>query len=140
MNIQELQTLKSLDLDVVVIVINNNGYLSIRQTHENFFGKIVGATPDSGVSFPNFMKVARAFGIHSYTISSEKELEIVEKLMSLKGPLLLNVIVDPAQNFSPRMKARLDENGKFIPQFLDDMFPFLDVSEIDQVRNSAKEI
>lgn len=52
MNIQELQTLKTLGLKLVIVLIDNGGYLSIRQTHENFFGRIVGATPASGVDFP----------------------------------------------------------------------------------------
>jgi acetolactate synthase-1/2/3 large subunit len=48
MNIQELQTLATLGLDVLIVLIDNGGYLSIRQTHENFFGRIVGATPPRG--------------------------------------------------------------------------------------------
>ena len=140
MNIQELQTLKTLGTNVVIVVLNNSGYLSIRQTHENFFGTIVGATPESGVEFPDFSKVAEAYGIPAYTISSKSELSTVKNLMTKKGPLLLDIKVDPKQNFSPRMKARLDENGKFIPQFLDDMFPFLDAAEVDRVRKSAKRI
>jgi len=140
MNIQELQTLKTLGTNVVIVVLNNSGYLSIRQTHENFFGTIVGATPESGVEFPDFSKVAEAYGIPAYTISSKSELSTIKNLMDRKGPLLLDIKVDPKQNFKPRMKARLDENGKFIPQFLDDMFPFLDATEVDEVRKSAKRI
>lgn len=140
MNIQELQTLKTLGTNVVIVVLNNSGYLSIRQTHENFFGTIVGATPESGVEFPNFAKVAEAYGIPSYTISHKSELSTIKNLMRRKGPLLLDIKVDPKQNFSPRMKARLDDNGKFIPQFLDDMFPFLDPEEVTGVRESAKGI
>ena len=140
MNIQELQTLKTLGTNVIIIVLNNSGYLSIRQTHENFFGTVVGATPDSGVEFPDFAKVAEAYGIASFTITDKSELSTVKNLMSRQGPMLLDIKVDPKQNFSPRMKARLDEHGKFIPQFLDDMFPFLDASEVNTVRESAKKI
>jgi acetolactate synthase-1/2/3 large subunit len=140
MTIQELQTLKTLGTNVVIVVLNNSGYLSIRQTHENFFGTIVGATPESGVEFPDFSKVAEAYGIPAYTISSKSELSTVKNLMDRKGPLLLDIKVDSKQNFRPRMKARLDENGKFIPQFLDDMFPFLDASEVNAVRESAKKL
>ena len=52
MNIQELQTLKTAGVNVIIIVLNNRGYLSIWQTHENFFGRVIGATPESGWSFP----------------------------------------------------------------------------------------
>lgn len=140
MNIQELQTLKTLNTNVILVILNNKGYLSIRQTHENFFGTVIGATPESGVDFPDFVKVAHAYGIPGYTVSSKEQLSVLGNLMKRNGPLVIEVMVDPKQNFSPRMKARLDENGKFIPQFLDDMFPFLDSTEVNSVRESAKGI
>ncbi len=71
MNIQELQTLKTSACNVVVIVLNNGGYLSIWQTHENFFGKVIGATPASGVEFPDFAAVARAYGLRAATLAHE---------------------------------------------------------------------
>jgi acetolactate synthase-1/2/3 large subunit len=140
MNIQELQTLKTAGTNVIVVVLNNAGYLSIRQTHENFFGQIIGATPASGVDFPDFVAVAKAYGIPGQTISSEADLLRLDQLLAQDGPLVIDIIVDPAQNFVPRMKARLDDNGNFIPLFLDDMFPFLDPAELESVRSSAKEI
>ena len=60
MNVQELQTLKTLQLPVIVIVLNNAGYLSIWQTHENFFGRVIGATPATGVEFPDYEALAKA--------------------------------------------------------------------------------
>ena len=140
MNIQELQTLKTLGTNVIIIVLNNKGYLSIRQTHENFFGKVIGATPDSGVDFPDFVKVATAYGLCAGSIENDKHLWLLDSMLAGDGPLLIDIHVDPTQNFVPRMKARLDENGKFIPLFLDDMFPFLDPAELESVRKSAKEI
>jgi acetolactate synthase-1/2/3 large subunit len=140
MNIQELQTLKTAGTNLIVVVLNNKGYLSIKQTHENFFGKIIGATPESGVDFPDFAAVAEAYGIKSATISNEQDLTTLDDLIQSNGPLLINIMVDPDQSFAPRMKARLDDNGNFIPQYLDDMFPFLDPQEIKSVRESAKTI
>lgn len=70
MNIQELQTLKTLGANVIVIVLNNRGYLSIWQTHENFFGRVIGATPESGVEFPDFTAVARAYGLRAESVAS----------------------------------------------------------------------
>ncbi len=54
MNMQELQTLRALGANVKVLVLDNGGYLSIKQTQWNFFGREFGASPDSGVTFPNF--------------------------------------------------------------------------------------
>lgn len=140
MNIQELQTLKTTGRNVVVVVLNNGGYLSIWQTHENFFGRVIGATPASGVEFPDFEAVAKAYGIKAATIRSEDDLSRMDALLREDGPLLLNVVVDPRQEFVPRIKSRVDENGKFITPELDDMHPFLAPTELKAVSDSAKAI
>jgi len=138
MNIQELQTLKTLDLNIVVIVINNGGYLSIKQTHESFFGNVVGCNPSSGIEFPNFVKVSEAYGIHSMLIENENDLNKALLCMNDNRPLLLNIIVDDSQEFIPRIKSRIDSDGKFSTPELDDMFPFLDKKILNNVRASAK--
>lgn len=137
MNIQELQTLKTTGRNVVVVVLNNAGYLSIWQTHENFFGRVVGATPASGVEFPDFEAVGKAYGLNAATIYGEADLHRMDLLLQEDGPMLLNVIVDPRQEFAPRIKSRVDEYGKFVTPELDDMHPFLDPAEIRAVADSA---
>ena len=140
MNIQELQTLKTANLNVIIIVLNNGGYLSIWQTHENFFGCVIGATPASGVDFPDFSAVAQAYGLRSATIAKEEDLITLDHFLKEDGPLLINVIVDSRQEFVPRIKSRIDEDGKFVTPELDDMHPFLDVEEIQKIRTSALQI
>jgi len=140
MNLQELQTLKTLGAHVIVIVIANGGYLSIRQTHENFFGSIVGATPDSGVDFPDFSALATAFSLSAARIGSHSELSRLEALLNLDGPLLIHVDVDPGQGFEPRIKSRMLPDGKFATPELDDMFPFLPQETLESVRSEAQQI
>lgn len=137
MNIQELQTLKTTGRNVVIVVLNNAGYLSIWQTHENFFGRVIGATPASGVEFPDFEAVAKAYGIKAATICSEADLPRLDALLQEDGPILLNVVVDPRQEFAPRIKSRVDENGRFTTPELDDMHPFLSRVELRAVAESA---
>lgn len=139
MNIQELQTLKTTQSNVIVVVLNNAGYLSIWQTHENFFGKVIGATPDSGVEFPDFVAVAQAYGLKAARISTVDDLEQLPEWLNHNGPLLLDIQVDPHQGFAPRIKSRVDENGQFVTPALDDMFPFLPPDEVAAVRRSALE-
>ena len=140
MNIQELQTLCTSGLNVIIIVINNAGYLSIRQTHENFFGKIVGATPASGVELPNFVLISSAFSMPSARISNVQDFKNLNSYLESNGPFLIDIEVDPSQNFSPRIKSRVDDQGKFITPELDDMFPFLADSTVSYIRNSALKI
>jgi len=140
MNIQELQTLKTLQANIIVIVLNNAGYLSIRQTHENFFGQVVGATPASGVDFPDFSAVARAYGLAAARIDNLQEIDALNHWLKQDGPLLLDLCVDPSQGFAPRIKSRVDDNGTFVSPALDDMYPFLPPEELKEVRRSAREI
>ena len=137
MNIQELQTLKTAKLNVVIVVLNNSGYLSIWQTHENFFGRVIGATPASGVEFPDYAVLAQAYGIRSATIRTESDLKLLDELLTQDGPLLIDAIVDPRQEFAPRIKSRVDEVGKFVTPELDDMHPFLDEAVVKNIRASA---
>lgn len=140
MNIQELQTLKTSGANVIVVVLANNGYLSIRLTHENFFGSIVGATPESGVEFPDFSAVAAAYGLPSAKILSHDNLESLATLLEKDGPAVIQIAVDPAQCFEPRLKSRIGDDGKFLTPELDDMFPFLPAEELAAVRSEAAAI
>jgi acetolactate synthase-1/2/3 large subunit len=137
MNIQELQTLKTTQANVIVLVLNNAGYLSIWQTHENFFGRVVGATPETGVELPNFVAVAQAYGLRAVTVASESDLPTLDQALATDGPLVIDVKVDPRQGFEPRTKSRVGEDGKFVTPELDDMHPFLDPSVVQAVRTSG---
>jgi len=140
MNVQELQTLKTTGLSVIVIVINNGGYQSIRQTHSNFFGRVIGATPDSGVEFPDYCQLARAYGLPAERITSHADLTRLAALLHENGPLLIDLHVDPQQGFAPRIQSRMDSHGQFLTPALDDMYPFLPPEEVQTVRQSALDI
>ncbi len=137
MNIQELQTLKTTGLDVILIVMNNEGYLSIWQTHQNFFGQVTGATPASGVGFPDFVGVASAYGIRAERIAAVADLPRLDELLQGDGPLLIDLMVDPRQGFAPRIRSREDGKGGFITPELDDMFPFLPEDVLKGIRAEA---
>jgi len=137
MNVQELQTLKTAGLPVIVIVINNGGYLSIAQTHSNFFGRVVGATPASGVEFPDYCQLARAYGLPAESIRTTAELARLDRLLMENGPLLIDLHVDPQQGFAPRIQSRMDDLGQFITPALDDMHPFLPSDEVQYIRHQA---
>lgn len=140
MNVQELQTLKTQALNVAVVVMANDGYLSIRLSHENFFGRVIGADRASGVDCPDYVALARAYGIEAVDIASPDDLARLPALIQGSGPLLVQIHVDPAQGFSPKLKSRVDEHGKFLTPELDDMHPFLPPEELAALRASAREL
>lgn len=140
MNVQELQTLRTLNLNVAIVVLANDGYLSIRLSHENFFGKVVGSDRGSGLDCPDYVMLARAYGLRAIDIRDPSELSQLPGLISDSGPVLIQVKVDRTQGFSPKLKSRIDGNGKFLTPELDDLFPFLPADKLSRIHDSALEI
>jgi acetolactate synthase-1/2/3 large subunit len=140
MNVQELQTLVTLQPNIVIVVLANDGYLSIRQSHENFFGNVIGSDRGSGVDCPDYTKLAHAYGVPAFDITTVAELDRLGAALAQTGPLLIQIHVDRAQGFSPKLKSRMDEQGRFVTPELDDLFPFLPVEELKAIRSSARSV
>jgi acetolactate synthase I/II/III large subunit len=131
MNVQELQTLVGYRLPVKLFVLNNGGYLSIRQTQTGFFqGRKIGESPESGITFPQMKKIGDAYGIPSFTIESVADLDIVRRELEATGPTLFDVSLDPTQEFEPRLRSRILADGKILTPNLEDMYPFLTPEEL----------
>ncbi len=131
MNVQELQTLVGYQLPVKLFVLNNGGYLSIRQTQTGFFqGRKIGEGPDSGVTIPQMEKVAAAYGIPSFSIRKRDDLDIIRRELGSDGPALFDVHLDPTQEFEPRLRSRILPDGKILTPNLEDMYPFLSAEEL----------
>lgn len=131
MNVQELQTVVGYNLPVKLFVLNNGGYLSIRQTQTGFFhGRRIGEGPASGVTFPQMIRVGDAYGIPSFTIEKVADLEIVRRELDQPGPALFDVHLDQAQEFEPRLRSRILPDGKILTPSLEDMYPFLPPEEL----------
>jgi acetolactate synthase I/II/III large subunit len=125
MNLQELQTLAHTRLPVGVFVMNNSGYLSIRTTQKNFFGRYIGEGPGSGVSFPDFVHVAEAFGLRAFRLYGEQFVAQLARILATEGPWVCDVTLDPNQGFEPRLTSKILPDGSMVSSRLDDMYPFL---------------
>ena len=139
MNIQELQTISGLNLNVTVFILDNDGYLSIKQTQKNFFGREAGASSGSGLSFPDFLKIGRAFGLNSFRLNKRNWRNKLKTFIELSGPTLCCVELDLKQEFEPRLKSKMIDGVITTPE-LDDMYPFLPVDELERVRAEAMKI
>jgi acetolactate synthase-1/2/3 large subunit len=130
-NIQELQVIVQHKLPVKVFVLNNGGYLSIRASQKNYFeSREIGAGPDSGLTFPDSLKVASAYGIESEKVKDLADLDsAIARAIAWDGPFILDVSTPPDQLIIPTVSSRLDENGVMKSRPLEDMFPFLDRDE-----------
>ena len=136
-NIQELQTIAHHRLPVKIFVLNNGGYLSIRSTQENFFQRLIGEGPGSGVSTPDFVRVACAYGLPSTRLENVDSLDRIKQVLDSPGPALCEVMLDPKQGFEPRIRSRQMPDGSIVSPNLDDMYPFLDEEELQSNRISS---
>jgi len=130
MNIQELQTVVHHHLPLKIFVLNNSGYLSMRMTQSGFFGRLTGESASSGASLPDMVKVSCAYGIPSIRIDRQTQLAQVDRALAAEGPALIDVVLDPNQEFEPRSRARQLPDGRIVSPNLEDMYPFLDESEL----------
>ncbi len=135
MNIQELATIAHNKLNVKLFILNNNGYHSIRQTQTNLFKPpFIGIDGTSGLSFPDFSKLADAFGLPYCTFSNEAGAdEVIAKFLSSDGPAICEVVVDPKQNFAPKSSSKVLPDGRIVSPSINDMAPFLDRDEFAAV-------
>jgi acetolactate synthase I/II/III large subunit len=129
MNLQELQTIYGNNLPIKIIILNNSGYSSIFQTHKNFFNGVeVGASPKSGLTFPDFSKISKAFNIPYYKCirNDEDDIKInIQSTLNENGPAILEVILDEDQPFAPKLASRQMPDGSITSPNLEDMAPFL---------------
>lgn len=141
MTSHELAVIMHLKLPIKIFLYNNGGYLTIKQTQEmGFNGKTYGVNPETGLSFPNFLKLAEAHEIPTYQIKDHTNLkQHLEKVLNAPGPLFCEVISAPDQVQGPRAINRRNPDGTFNPTPLEDLYPFLDSKEIEDNMRIIKE-
>ena len=139
MNLQELQTVVYNRLNVKIVYVNNNGYHSIRQTQTNLFAPpLVGVCDGNGLSFPDIGKISAAYGIKFFKIDDLNQAEATaKKFLQTDGAALCEIVVDPAQNFEPKLSSKRLPDGRIVSPPIDDMFPFLPREEYEQNKNLA---
>lgn len=127
MNLQEMQTIAGYGLPVKVFLLNNNGYVSIFQTQRNFFrGVEVGGGPKSNVTFPDFAKVAAAFGFAYFRAQSHDDLDqALASALAAEGPVVCEIFVDEHVAFAPKLGAKAHPDGRITSPPLEDLSPFL---------------
>jgi len=135
MNLQELQTIIHNNLNIKVFWINNGGYHSIKQTQLSMFKAeqkgYCGADANSGISFPSAEKIAMAYGMKFLKVENTVDLETkINEAYAFDGPLICEIVTDPKEEFKPKLKSKMLEDGKFQTPSLEDMYPFLSEKEL----------
>ena len=131
MNIQEFQTIIHHQLPLKLFVLSNNGYISIRQTNQAFFGgHLTGCDSSSGVSFPDITRVAAAYGLPTTVIDSHDHLdEKIAAVLATPGPMVCDIRLQHDYIFEPKLSSKKLPDGRMVSKPLEDMYPFLDRDE-----------
>ncbi|MBR5952821.1 MAG: thiamine pyrophosphate-binding protein, partial [Pseudobutyrivibrio sp.] len=137
MNLQELQTVLTNKLPIKIFLINNNGYHSIRITQNNLFKDHckIGIGEESGdLSFPEFDKLAKAFGYPYFSACSNDEMKsVVDEVLSMDGPVFCEIFTDTKQVWEPKSATKRLEDGTLVSPPLEDLAPFLPREELQNI-------
>ena len=127
MNLQELQTVVRNQYNIKIVIMNNNGYSGVRHGQKaHFRGKSIGTDPSNGIDFPDYLKIADAFGMENARIEKVEEIEEKLSLMFAKDePFLLEVMCDPEQ-FDLHNALVMYGKRKFGFRPIEDQSPFID--------------
>ena len=134
MNLQELQTIVHYKLPIKIIIFNNDGYLMIKHTQNALFnGRRSGVDKETGVSCPNFSKIAEAFNLPSYQIRTWEDFEkVIPEFQNLNKACICEVFMHPFQTFVPKLSLAIQKDGTLVSPPLEDLSPLLSREELKE--------
>jgi len=132
-NLQELATVKANHLKIKIIIINNYGYLSIRNTQSKYYNNnVYGSTLETGLWFPNLENIAKTYEIQYCKIeSNEKMIESFNNLLHSDDCILFDVQCKFYQEVLPSVALKTMSDNTVKQCGLDDMAPFLSEEEFN---------
>lgn len=134
MNIQEFATIRANNLPIKVFILDNNGYLLIRNTQHNFMeDRFIGESPKTGVWCPDSIKIADAYGIKGVEINYPEEVdEKIREVLRYDEPVICKICTQEWQLLQPRISSEKMPDGTLIAHEYEDMFPFLSREEMKE--------
>jgi acetolactate synthase-1/2/3 large subunit len=135
MNLQELQTIAHHKLPIKIFVFNNDGYLMIKHTQNALFNKAgyVGTSKSSGLSCPDFRKIAAAFDMPAYQIRDWRECDnVLAQVQAADGPVICEVFMHPEQPFVPKLSLVQTSQGALVSPPLEDLSPLVPLEVLDR--------
>lgn len=100
MNCNELVTLKSYGLPVVVVIMNNSVLGMVRQWQKLFYGNRFSETDPHRATC--FAALAKAYGVEGMTVTRQQDvLPALEKAYALNEPVVIDCHISPDENVLP---------------------------------------
>jgi len=133
MNLQEAHTIIENNLPIKIIIFNNDGYLMIKHTQKMLFkGQYTSVDKSTGIGLPTFSKLMPAFGYNYYELKDWKEFDSrLSTFLHDPKAAVLEVFMDPEQDFIPKVKGVVKENGSIFPPPIEEMSPLLPFEVIE---------
>lgn len=134
MNIQELETIRRLNLPIKLFVLCNDGYGAIVATQTNLFnGHLVASNRNSNLSIPSVSKVADAFGLKTMVIESNAELDVkVQEALKYDGPVIVEVRTPIGLTAKPKQISYKRSDGQMESLPLEFMSPAISDEEMQE--------
>ena len=138
LNIQELETVRRLQLPVKYLVLDNGGYRSIVAMQRGHFqGRLVGSEPSSRLTMPDTGRVAEAYGIPALYVDSHAQLEaVLRDALGRAGPVVCVVKTSVDEMTAPKVTSEIRPDGSIVSKPMEDMWPFLDRAEFTAIMGS----
>lgn len=135
-NIQELATIRANNIKSKFVILNNDGYLSIRNTQAKFYnGHIYGESPSTGLWFPSLKDIAHTYELKYYKIDNNEELLEAFKNIHNDECAIYDIKCKYLQEVIPTLSLKQSESGKLVQCGLNDMYPFLSDDELQNEIN-----
>lgn len=138
-NVHDLATMSKYRLNVKLFVVNNDGYVSMRNTQREFFsGHYVGADHHSGVFIPDMQSFAISYDLPFVRCTREDDLKAkIAEVIAMDGPILCEVVAMRDQKIIPAVQSVRLANGKMRSAALHEMFPHLPADVLESELNNA---
>jgi acetolactate synthase-1/2/3 large subunit len=127
LNIQDLETVRRLNLPIKYFILCNGNYASIIAAQRNHFeGRLVGSDPSSQLTLPDVRKVAEAYGLSSFEIRTHGNIKSeVQRVLDHPGPIVCAVNVSSDQVTAPRATSKMLPDGTIVSLPMEDLAPRL---------------
>ena len=134
MNMQELATIMHNQLPIKLFVLNNNGYLTIKQTQEHGFdGRLMGCNQETGLSFPDVLRLATAYEIKAVRLDNQENLKHeLKQVLDCEKPVVCEIMMDPDQQQMPKTLNSKNPDGTIVTRPIEDMYPYLPSEELKE--------
>jgi acetolactate synthase-1/2/3 large subunit len=132
LNLQEFGTLAAQQLPISLIIMNNGGYASIRNTQRNYFAsRFIGTGPEAGLMLPDLEQIAATYGLPFCRISDAADLGKLQDILATPGPRLIDLQLTPSETLYPKVAALPQADGSMLSMPLEDMSPLLPLAQLE---------